>query len=214
MVDGDVGQRHAQCQVVPPRLGSGEAGEAPAVGLGRGVEDRLALAGGGDEGERRGGRSPAAGSVAELVAGLIAANGSGRRRSLVRMRVGLVCPYSLSIPGGVQAQVLGLARVAARARASRPGCSAPCDGPPPELFVTPLGNSLPTAANGSVAPLAPGPRRLRCARSGRCATRTSTSSTSTSRSPPGRRMTALLIHPAPIVATFHAAGDSAVLPAA
>ena len=31
----------------------------------------------------------------------------------------------------------------------------PCDGPPPEAFVTPLGNSLPTAANGSIAPLAP-----------------------------------------------------------
>jgi len=27
------------------------------------------------------------------------------------MRVGLVCPYSLAVPGGVQAQVLGLARV-------------------------------------------------------------------------------------------------------
>ena len=32
---------------------------------------------------------------------------------------------------------------------------APCDGPPPELFVTPLGNSIPTAANGSMAPVAP-----------------------------------------------------------
>ena len=27
----------------------------------------------------------------------------------------------------------------------------PCDGPPPESFVTPLGDSLPTAANGSIA---------------------------------------------------------------
>ena len=26
------------------------------------------------------------------------------------MRIGIVCPYSLSIPGGVQGQVLGLAR--------------------------------------------------------------------------------------------------------
>ena len=31
----------------------------------------------------------------------------------------------------------------------------PCDGPPPAEFVTPLGDSLPTAANGSIAPLAP-----------------------------------------------------------
>ena len=25
------------------------------------------------------------------------------------MRIGIVCPYSLTVPGGVQAQVLGLA---------------------------------------------------------------------------------------------------------
>ena len=30
------------------------------------------------------------------------------------MRVGVLCPYSLSIPGGVQGQVLGLARVLRR----------------------------------------------------------------------------------------------------
>ena len=101
------------------------------------------------------------------------------------MRVGLVCPYSLSVPGGVQGQVLGLAR-SLRAMGHEARVLAPCDGPPPELFVTPLGMSLPTAANGSVAPLAPGRRRPRCAPSGRCATRTSTSSTSTSRSPPDR----------------------------
>src|SRR3954470_8549008 len=70
------------------------------------------------------------------------------------MRVGLVCPYSLSIPGGVQAQVLGLARVL-RQQGHEVRVLGPSDGPPPEPFVTPLGNSIPTAANGSVAPLAP-----------------------------------------------------------
>ena len=60
------------------------------------------------------------------------------------------------MPGGVQAQVLGLAR-ALRALGHEARVLAPCDGPPPELFVTPLGNSLPTAANGSIAPLAPDP---------------------------------------------------------
>ena len=65
------------------------------------------------------------------------------------------------------------ARTACRSRAaSRPRCSVwlascaaghearvlgPCDGPPPASFVTPLGDSLPTAANGSIAPLAPDP---------------------------------------------------------
>ena len=58
------------------------------------------------------------------------------------MRVGLVCPYSLSIPGGVQGQVLGLAR-SLRTLGHEARVLAPCDGPPPELFVTPLGMSLP-----------------------------------------------------------------------
>ncbi len=72
------------------------------------------------------------------------------------MRIGLVCPYSLSIPGGVQGQVLALAR-ALRRRGHETRVLAPCDGPPPELFVTPLGKSIPTASNGSVAPIAPDP---------------------------------------------------------
>ncbi|HMS90262.1 MAG TPA: glycosyltransferase family 4 protein, partial [Acidimicrobiales bacterium] len=72
------------------------------------------------------------------------------------MRVGLVCPYSVSIPGGVQEQVLGLAR-ALRAQGHVARVLAPSDGPPPDGWVTPLGNSIPTAANGSVAPIAPDP---------------------------------------------------------
>ena len=66
----------------------------------------------------------------------------------------MVCPYSLTVPGGVQAQVLGLARELRR-QGHEARVLGPCDGPPPEAFVTPLGNSLPTAANGSIAPLAP-----------------------------------------------------------
>ena len=59
------------------------------------------------------------------------------------MRIGMVCPYSLSIPGGVQAQVLGLARELRR-QGHEVRVLGPCDGPPPESFVTPLGDSLPT----------------------------------------------------------------------
>ena len=55
-----------------------------------------------------------------------------------------------------QAQVLGLSRTLRR-KGVEVRVLAPCDGPPPATFVTPLGNSLPTAANGSVAPLAPDP---------------------------------------------------------
>jgi len=72
------------------------------------------------------------------------------------LRVGLVCPYSLSIPGGVQGQVLGIAR-ALRSMGVEARVLAPCDGPPPDPWVSPLGASVPAAANGSVAPIAPDP---------------------------------------------------------
>ena len=70
------------------------------------------------------------------------------------MRIGLVCPYSLTLPGGVQGQVVGLAR-ALRNIGVDARVLGPCDGPPPNASVTPLGNSVPMAANGSVAPIAP-----------------------------------------------------------
>jgi len=122
------------------------------------------------------------------------------------MRIGLVCPYSLTIPGGVQAQVLGLARVL-RERGHEARVLGPCDGPPPELFVTPLGNSIPTSANGSVAPLAPDPAAaLRTIR----ALREEAFDVLHVHEPlaPGPTMTSLIMHPAPVVGTFHAAGDS------
>lgn len=128
---------------------------------------------------------------------------SGRSRPI---RVGMLCPYSLSVPGGVQAQVLGLARELRR-RGVEVRVLAPCDGPPPATFVTPLGDSLPTATNGSVAPLAPDPS---------CQLRTIRALTDEAfdvlhlHEPfaPGPTQTALLVNTAPIVATFHAAGNT------
>ncbi|MGH8992933.1 MAG: glycosyltransferase family 4 protein [Acidimicrobiia bacterium] len=76
------------------------------------------------------------------------------------MRVLLVCPYSLARPGGVQGQVLGLAR-ALRARGVPATVLGPCDGAPPEPGVVDVGRSIPFAANGSVAPVAPDPAALR-----------------------------------------------------
>jgi phosphatidylinositol alpha-mannosyltransferase len=122
------------------------------------------------------------------------------------VRIGLVCPYSLTVPGGVQGQVLGLARVL-RAMGHEARVLAPCDGPPPELFVIPLGNSIPTAANGSVAPLAPDPAcQMRIIR----ALADEAFDVLHLHEPlaPGPTMTALVMHPAPTVGTFHAAGDS------
>ncbi len=122
------------------------------------------------------------------------------------MRVGLLCPYSLSIPGGVQGQVLGLARTL-RSRGHEARVLGPCDGPPPAPFVTPLGKSVPAAANGSVAPLAPDPAaQLRTMR----ALWDEDFDVLHLHEPfaPGPCMTALVIKPAPIVGTFHAAGES------
>jgi phosphatidylinositol alpha-mannosyltransferase len=122
------------------------------------------------------------------------------------MRVGLVCPYSLSLPGGVQGQVLGLARELRR-QGHEARVLGPCDGPPPEAFVTPLGNSLPTAANGSVAPLAPDPpaalRTIRALNDERFDVVHVHEPLA-----PGPPMTTVMMHPAPLVGTFHAAGRS------
>ena len=66
------------------------------------------------------------------------------------MRIGIVCPYSISVPGGVQEQVLGLAR-ALRSKGVAARVLAPTDGPPPDGWVTPLGSSLPTDSSGPSA---------------------------------------------------------------
>jgi phosphatidyl-myo-inositol alpha-mannosyltransferase len=122
------------------------------------------------------------------------------------LRIGLVCPYSLSIPGGVQAQVLGLARELRR-QGHEARVLGPCDGPPPASFVTPLGDSLPTAANGSIAPLAPDPAAaMRTIR----ALNDEQFDVLNVHEPlvPGPSLTTLNVHTAPIVGTFHAAGRS------
>jgi phosphatidylinositol alpha-mannosyltransferase len=123
------------------------------------------------------------------------------------MRIGLVCPYSLTVPGGVQGQVLGLGR-ALRAAGHDARVLAPCDGPPPDAAVTPLGNSIPTAANGSVAPIAPDvSAALRTIR----ALSDEGFDVLHLHEPlaPGPTLTSMLFKTAPIVATFHAAGGSA-----
>jgi phosphatidylinositol alpha-mannosyltransferase len=123
------------------------------------------------------------------------------------VRLGIVCPYSLSIPGGVQHQVLGLAR-ALRATGVEARVLAPCDGPPPEPWVSPLGASVPTAGNGSVAPIAPDPSAaLRTIR----ALRDEQFDIVHLHEPlvPAPCLTALLFSDAPLVGTFHRAGEIA-----
>lgn len=120
------------------------------------------------------------------------------------MRVGIISPYSLSLPGGVQGQILGLAR-SLRGLGHETRVLGPCDGPPPELGVTPLGASIPTAGNGSFAPLAPDPA---------CQLRTMRALWDEDfdvlhlHEPiqPGPTQTANYLKAAPMVGTFHAAG--------
>jgi phosphatidyl-myo-inositol alpha-mannosyltransferase len=123
------------------------------------------------------------------------------------VRVGMFSPYSLTVHGGVQDQVLGLAR-ALRKHGLNVRVLGPCDGPPPEPGVTPLGNAIPVDANGSVAPIAPDPaatlRTIRALRDERF-------DVIHLHEPlvPGPNQTALITKYAPIVGTFHAAGVSA-----
>ncbi len=122
------------------------------------------------------------------------------------MRVGIISPYSLTLPGGVQAQVLGLARALTKL-SHQVRVLAPCDGAPPQAGVTALGASIPTASNGSVAPIAPDfACTLRTVR----ALRDEQFDVLHLHEPlcPGPTQTALFIRSAPIVGTWHAAGGS------
>lgn len=124
------------------------------------------------------------------------------------MRVGLICPYSLTLPGGVQGQVLALGR-ALRASGIDARVLGPCDGPPPDSSVTPLGQSIPMASNGSMAPIAPDPSCvLRTIR----ALRDEAFDIVHLHEPlvPGPSLTALVFTEAPLVGTFHRSGGSAV----
>lgn len=75
------------------------------------------------------------------------------------MRVGLVCPYDLAAPGGVQQVVIELA---ARLRdgGDEPVVVAPAGGPVSVsgIAVEPVGRPLRARANASIAPVAIGPR--------------------------------------------------------
>lgn len=120
------------------------------------------------------------------------------------MRIGLICPYSLTVPGGVQNQVMAMARSLLR-RGHPVRVLAPCDGAPPAPFVTPLGASVPNPTNGSVAPLAPDPPaqfRLLQALDYEDFDLVHLHEPGV----PGSCMTTAFAKPAPMVGTFHAAG--------
>jgi phosphatidyl-myo-inositol alpha-mannosyltransferase len=106
----------------------------------------------------------------------------------------------------VQEQVLGLAR-SLRDRGHEARVLGPCDGLPQENFIMSMGNSIPNAVNGSVAPVAPDPAAaLRTMR----ALRDEDFDVLHLHEPlvPGPTLTSVFLRPAPIVGTFHASGES------
>ncbi len=73
------------------------------------------------------------------------------------LRVGMVCPYSLDVPGGVQAHVVGLAVELERLGHTVSVLAPAAGGTPVPEFVTPAGRSVGVPYNGSVARVAFGP---------------------------------------------------------
>jgi phosphatidylinositol alpha-mannosyltransferase len=127
------------------------------------------------------------------------------------VRVALLCPYSLSRPGGVQGQVVALASALAGA-GHEAVVLAPCDddtevsGLDPATLVR-LGRSVSLPANGSQAPVALGPaaavRAVRTVRSGRFDVLHLHEPLA-----PGPSYACLVACALPKVGTFHRAGKS------
>jgi phosphatidylinositol alpha-mannosyltransferase len=118
------------------------------------------------------------------------------------VRVGIVCPYSLDVPGGVQSHVVDLAR-ALRGLGHEIDVLAPADEDSvvPD-FVTPAGRAVGIPYNGSVARLAFGP--VSFARVRRWI-RENDFDVLHLHEPiaPSLSMLALMVADGPIVATFH-----------
>ncbi|MDR2453352.1 MAG: glycosyltransferase family 4 protein [Bifidobacteriaceae bacterium] len=77
------------------------------------------------------------------------------------MRIGLVCPYSLDVPGGVQFHIRDLAEQLID-RGHGVSVLAPADGASPlPPYVVPAGRALPIPYNGSVARINFGPLTAR-----------------------------------------------------
>jgi phosphatidyl-myo-inositol alpha-mannosyltransferase len=121
------------------------------------------------------------------------------------VRVGLVCPYSFDIPGGVQAHVADLARTLI-SFGHHVSVLAPGDDSAPEVpdFLVRSGRSVPIPYNGSVARLSFGPmsytRARRWIRAGQFDVLHVHEPVA-----PSLSMFALMVADGPIVATFHTA---------
>jgi phosphatidylinositol alpha-mannosyltransferase len=122
------------------------------------------------------------------------------------VRIAQVCPYSLSIPGGVQGQVLGLAS-SLRRIGHDVTVLAPTDTPPSDPGVRSLGPTVPLSANGSIARIAPG---LASVRRTMAALKDGRYDVVHVHEPlvPGPAMASLLYDLSPMIGTFHRSGAS------
>jgi len=121
------------------------------------------------------------------------------------MKIAMICPYSMSRPGGVQGQVLGLARELRQLDVDV-RIVAPCDGPPPDATIVSVGPTVEWESNGSIAPISPG--RATARRTAE-ALRTLEPDVVHLHEPivPGPTVSALIGFNGPMVGTFHAAGE-------
>lgn len=124
------------------------------------------------------------------------------------MRVALVCPYDLDVPGGVQAHVLQLA-TALEARGDRvtvvgPGSGA--DQTPGGIRRRPVGPSRAVRFNASVAPVAAGPGAIGRTLAALAATGADVVHVHEPMVP-WVSLSAALDRTAPVVGTFHAWSD-------
>jgi phosphatidylinositol alpha-mannosyltransferase len=117
----------------------------------------------------------------------------------------MICPYSMSRPGGVQGQVLGLARELRQLDVDV-RIVAPCDGPPPDPTILSVGPTVEWESNGSIAPISPG--RVTARRTAE-ALRALEPDVVHLHEPivPGPTVSALIGFNGPMVGTFHAAGE-------
>jgi phosphatidylinositol alpha-mannosyltransferase len=130
------------------------------------------------------------------------------------MRIAIVCPYSCTRPGGVQTQVLGLARALA-ARGDQVAILGPAEGVPGtgRLAPTALGGAVfmkvgvgtSVSVNGSRAPVSPWPWTMSRTVS---ALRDFAPEIVHVHEPfaPGPALGAVMMGPRPIVGTFHRSG--------
>ncbi|QGQ20984.1 glycosyltransferase [Cellulomonas sp. JZ18] len=118
------------------------------------------------------------------------------------MRVGLVCPYSFDVPGGVQFHVRDLAE-ALLARGHEVSVLAPAaDDTPVPPYLVPAGRAVPVHYNGSVARLTFGPVTANRVRRWLAAGRFDVLHLHEPVTP-SLGMLALWIADGPVVATFH-----------